>query len=130
MLREQISAELNECIRVCLDCYRTCQQTAAVHCLELGGKHVEPQHFRLMLSCAEVCRTAAALMLNNSPQHHLQCAVCAEICRQCAESCREIGDMDECVAACEACEESCQRMAASGGGQAVTGIKGEQHAAH
>lgn len=130
MLREQISAELNECIRVCLDCYRTCQQTAAVHCLELGGKHIEPQHFRLMLSCAEVCRTAAALMLNNSPQHHLQCAVCAEICRQCAESCREIGDMDECVTACEACEESCQRMAASGGGQAVTGIKGEQHAAH
>lgn len=130
MLREQISAELNECIRVCLDCYRTCQQTAAVHCLELGGKHVEPQHLRLMLSCAEVCRTAAALMLNNSPQHHLQCAVCAEICRQCAESCREIGDMDECVTACEACEESCQRMAASGGGQAVTGIKGEQHAAH
>lgn len=130
MLREQISAELNECIRVCLDCYRTCQQTAAVHCLELGGKHIEPQHFRLMLSCAEVCRTAAALMLNNSPQHHLQCAVCAEICRQCAESCREIGDMGECVAACEACEESCQRMAASGGGQAVTGIKGEQHAAH
>lgn len=130
MPHQQMSAELDECIRLCLDCYRICQQTASVHCLELGGKHVEPQHFRLMLSCAEVCRTAAALMLNNSPQHHLQCGVCAEICRQCAESCREIGDMDECVAACEACEDSCQRMSASGGGQAVTGIKGEQHAAH
>lgn len=130
MSHKQMSAELNECIRLCLDCYRTCQQTASMHCLELGGKHVEPRHFRLMLSCAEVCRTAAALMLNNSSQHHLQCGVCAEICRQCAESCREIGDMDDCVAACEACEESCERMAASGGGHAVTGIRGERHAAH
>lgn len=131
MHHEQVPAELNECIRLCLDCYRSCQQTASVHCLEAGGKHVEPQHFRLMLSCAEVCRASAALMLNNSPQHAMQCGVCADICRECARSCREIGDMDDCVAACEACADSCERMAASGGGRTAGMRQGEQqHAAH
>ena len=24
------------------------------HCLKTGGKHVEPDHFRLMLNCAEM----------------------------------------------------------------------------
>jgi hypothetical protein len=130
MPHQQLSPELNDCIRLCLDCYRSCQQTAAVHCLEMGGRHVEPHHFRLMLSCAEVCRTAAALMLNNSRQHPLQCGVCAELCRQCAESCREVGDMDDCVAACEACAESCERMATSGGGHPGMEARGEPRAAH
>ena len=59
------SAEMDACIRACLECYRVCQETATGHCLETGGRHVEPEHFRLMLSCAEVCRTAAALMLDH-----------------------------------------------------------------
>jgi len=130
MPHKPISPALDECIRLCLDCYRSCQQTAAMHCLELGGKHVEPQHFRLMLSCAEVCRASAALMLNNSPEHHLQCGVCAELCRACAQSCREIGDMDDCVAACEACAESCERMAAGGGGQPRQHHQDQRRPAH
>jgi hypothetical protein len=97
----------------------------------MGGRHVEPQHFRLMLSCAEVCRTTAALMLTHSPQHHLQCGVCAQYCALCAESCREVGDMDDCVAACEACADSCERMAASGAGQQrASAAQGQQHAGH
>jgi hypothetical protein len=115
MPHRQLSAELEECIRLCLMCYRSCAETAAGHCLDMGGRHVEPQHFRLMLACAEVCRTTAALMLTHAPQHHLQCGVCAQFCALCAESCREVGDMEDCVAACEACAESCERMAASGG---------------
>lgn len=123
-------SELDECIRLCLDCYRSCEQTFAGHCLEQGGRHVEPGHARLMLSCAEVCRTAAALMLHRSPQHALQCGVCAELCRQCARSCREVGGMDDCVAACEACAESCERMAAEAGAAPARGARTEARAAH
>ena len=104
------TAEMDACIRACLECYRVCQETATGHCLETGGRHVEPEHFRLMLSCAEVCRTAAALMLDHSAHHQLQCGVCAEVCRACAQSCRDVGGMDECVAACEACAVSCENM--------------------
>jgi hypothetical protein len=130
-MHQQMSQELTQCIQDCLDCYRVCQQSATMHCLELGGKHVEPKHFRLMLDCAETCRSAAAMMLNASTYAHEHCRMCAQLCRDCAESCRNLGDMDDCVAACERCAESCERMAASGGGQAKGRAEtGERPAAH
>jgi hypothetical protein len=117
--------ELEACIDNCLACYRTCQQDAMTHCLTLGGRHTEPDHFRLMIDCAEACRTAAALMLNDSPFHHEMCGLCAAVCDACAKSCRDIGDMEECVEACERCADSCRRMA-GGGGQAGTRKPQEQ----
>ncbi|HVL77211.1 MAG TPA: four-helix bundle copper-binding protein [Noviherbaspirillum sp.] len=105
--------ELQRCIDACLACYRTCQQTAMQHCLEVGGPHVEAQHMRLMNACAEVCRASAHVMLAGIPQHAAVCAACAQICRACAESCEDIGDMDECVRACRECAQSCEEM--SGG---------------
>ncbi len=30
------------CIETCLSCYKACVSTAMNHCLEVGGKHVEP----------------------------------------------------------------------------------------
>src|SRR3954471_21416115 len=107
-----LSKEMNECAKTCLDCYRTCLATAMNHCLEEGGKHVEPEHFRLMMACAEICRTSAHFMLIGTPHHRHTCRECAEICQECAESCERVGDMDECVQACRRCAESCRRMAA------------------
>lgn len=107
--------QMDECIQACLDCYRSCLQTASQHCLEMGGKHTEPEHFRLMLDCAEICRSSAAFMLNGSPFHHQTCGVCAEVCEACARSCAAIGEMDDCVRACEHCADLCRQMAASGG---------------
>ena len=103
--------DMGRCIEQCLACWRSCQETAVQHCLPLGGKHTEPDHFRLMLDCAEICRTAAAMMANGSQYHAATCGICAEICRACAASCRAIGDMDECVDACERCADSCEQMA-------------------
>jgi hypothetical protein len=106
---------LDECIEHCLDCHRQCQQSAMQHCLPVGGRHTEPEHFRLMLDCAEVCRSAAVLMMNDSPFHHALCGVCADLCERCAESCRTLDGMEDCAAACERCAGSCRQMAASGG---------------
>ncbi|WFU28548.1 four-helix bundle copper-binding protein [Bradyrhizobium sp. CB1717] len=78
---------------------RSCLGTAMNHCLETGGKHVEPNHFRLMMACAEMCRTAAHFMLINTPHHRHTCGECAEIC-------------SECVAMCRSCAQSCRAMAA------------------
>nr|WP_238908884.1 hypothetical protein [Achromobacter ruhlandii] len=54
---------MKECIEACLGCYRTCLEEAMGHCLEAGGQHVEPGHFRRMMACAEMCRTSAHMML-------------------------------------------------------------------
>jgi len=104
--------KLEECIKHCLDCHHICLEMAMNHCLETGGKHTEPKHFRLMLNCAEICQTSANFMLSGSELHGLTCGVCAEVCRRCGDDCEKVGDMDECVTACRACADSCARMAA------------------
>jgi len=106
-----ISEQMEQCIEACLNCYRTCLREGMNHCLEAGGKHVEPVHFRLMMNCAEMCRTSADFMLSSSNLHARICAACAEVCDACARSCEDIGEMDECVQACRACAESCRSMA-------------------
>ncbi|SCZ08544.1 four-helix bundle copper-binding protein [Microvirga guangxiensis] len=108
----QMSKEMQACIDECLRCYRTCLGMAMTHCLEQGGKHVEPGHFRLMMACAEICRTSAHFMLIGTPHHKHTCRECAEICEECARSCEQVGDMQECVDQCRRCAESCRRMAA------------------
>lgn len=105
---------MQRCIEDCLSCARTCQAMLSRHCLEVGGRHVEPEHVRLMLACVEICRAAGAIMLIGVAQHRESCRACAAICAACAESCRQVGDMDECVEACDRCVESCGEMAASG----------------
>lgn len=108
----QLSPEIRSCIDECLRCYQTCLSTAMSHCLEAGGAHVEPAHFRLMTACAEICRTAAHFMLIGTEHHRHLCRECAEICTECATDCERIGDMQECVDACRRCASSCQDMAA------------------
>jgi hypothetical protein len=107
-----LSDEMRACIEKCLTCYSTCLSMASGHCLEAGGAHVEAKHFRLMLACAEICRTSAHFMLLGTLHHRHTCAECAEICRECADDCERVGDMQACVDACRTCAESCEAMAA------------------
>lgn len=107
-----MSSEMQSCIDSCLRCYQVCTSTAMGHCLEAGGQHTEPRHFRLMVACAEICRTSAHFMLIGTEHHKHTCRECAEICEECAKDCESLGDMDKCVAACRSCAESCRKMAA------------------
>lgn len=107
-----LSPEMQRCIDHCLDCYRTCLSMLSQHCLEAGGAHTEPNHLRLMMACAEICRSSAHFMLLGTPLHRETCRACAAVCRECAESCEAIEGMEECAAACRRCAESCAAMAA------------------
>ena len=104
------TVEMQDCIDACENCHQACWQTALTHCLEKGGRHVEPAHFRLMLDCAAVCELSAKLQLGGSRFSTRLCALCADICHECAMSCMELDGMEECVRACEACERSCHAM--------------------
>ncbi len=106
-----VSPEFQRCIDECLRCYQTCLGAAMNHCLESGGKHVEPKHFRIIIACAEICRTAAHFMLMSSEHAKHLCRECAEICGQCAEECERVGDMQDCVDQCRRCAEACRAMA-------------------
>ena len=104
---------MQACIDACSHCHQTCLHTAMIHCLVIGGKHVEANHFRLMINCAEICQASANFMLSGSDFHKKVCALCAEICEACAKSCEEIGGMEDCVKVCRECAESCRKMAAT-----------------
>ncbi len=106
------SPEMQKRIDECLRCYSVCLGMAMNHCLETGGEHVAPAHFRLMMACAEICRTAAHFMLIGSKHHKHTCAECAEICEECARDCERLDGMEDCAEACRRCAESCRKMAA------------------
>jgi hypothetical protein len=110
-----ISSEMQQCIDECSRCHNVCLATVS-HCLELGGKHADPAHIRLLLDCTEICQTSANFMLRASDLHQHTCAVCAEVCRTCAADCERMAGGDEmmkdCAEQCRRCAESCERMAA------------------
>lgn len=105
------SHDMQACIDACSHCHQICLQTAMNHCLESGGKHLEPEHFRLMINCAEICQTSLNFMLSGSGLSDHVCGVCARICDACAESCEKLDGMEECARACRKCAESCRSMA-------------------
>ena len=76
----QMNADMQQCIDNCQNCHTVCLQHASQHCLEVGGDHVAPAHFRLMLACAQICQTSADFMLMNAEMHAQLCGVCAQVC--------------------------------------------------
>lgn len=102
--------ELQPCIDACNLCHTTCLQSAMNHCLVTGGKHVDADHFRLMMNCAEICQASANFQLSGSTFHVALCVICADICDACAKSCEAVGDMEDCVKVCRECAASCRKM--------------------
>lgn len=108
--------QMRECIQNCQECHAICTETAQ-HCLQMGGKHAEAAHIRLLLDCAQICQTSADFMLRGSSHHPTTCGACEEVCLACAEDCERIGHddakMNKCAEICRRCAESCRHMARS-----------------
>lgn len=102
---------MQSCAELCAKCHQTCLQTAMTHCLTMGGDHVKPEHFKLMINCSQICQTSSDLQLTGSAFSKAYCALCAEVCEACAESCDELDNMKECAQVCRECAKSCREMA-------------------
>jgi hypothetical protein len=104
--------EMQQCIDLCLECHRVCEQTIP-YCLDKGGMHAERGHIQTMWLCADICRTSAHFMMWSSDLHTRTCGICAEACRRCAEDCERMADdemMKACAQICRECAESCEKM--------------------
>ncbi len=109
----KVDEQMRDCIEKCHSCHDICTETIT-HCLEMGGKHAEPNHIRLLLDCAEICQISANFMLRVSDFHGQVCEVCAEVCEHCAEDCERFKDdemMQQCAEVCRSCASSCREMA-------------------
>ena len=100
---------IESCVVACGNCSRVCLGHVR-HCLELGGDHGEPAHIAGLLTCANICRTAAELMTIDSEWHPTVCDLCAQVCEECADACAAMDDMEACVAACRQCAQACRIM--------------------
>lgn len=115
-LRLQRDQGMVECIESCTRCAEICLETVE-HCLRQGGEHAAEAHVRLLLDCAQICRTSADFMIRGSDLHAETCGACEVVCSRCAEDCdRFRGDeqMAACADLCRRCAESCGSMAAHG----------------
>ena len=102
----------SECADRCLAAYRECEENIP----RSVDKGHAVEHVRVLVDCAELCRTTAGFLLRDSEHHALACAACAELCAACAESCDAFHgdvDMERCARACRACVESCHAMVAA-----------------
>jgi hypothetical protein len=106
-------AELGPCIDACERCHRTCMRAAMRFALEQGGRHTEPEYFRLLIACQIVSRLTADSLLAGLPLYEHVCALCARICRDCAAACSQLEAMEECTGACTKCAECCEVIAAT-----------------
>ena len=106
---------MREFINNCANCHNICMETVA-HCLQMGDKHAEASHIRLLLDCVEICATSANVMLRQSDLHPRTCAVSTEVCVRGADDCERSGPdaqmMLRCAEVCRRCADSCRRMAA------------------
>lgn len=99
------------CIDSCDEAHRACTETA-IHCMQQGGSAWET--VQLLLDTADITETAADFMLRSSRQHHLICAVAAEIADRCANTCEQIAAWDlrmrECSEACRHAASECRKL--------------------
>lgn len=110
-----IDQDIARCIDDCVACWRSCNTAINGHCLETGGDHLRPEHVRVMVDCAEICRTCADFLMRQSPHGELICEPCARICARCAEECARLDDphMRDCAEVCRRCAASCRDMVGS-----------------
>jgi len=101
---------MDRCIQACWTCRHECQITMFDYCLEMGGRHVEPDHIKIMTDCIEICQIAADSMVRHSPVAADICRACMATCEACATSCETLA-MQHCAEECYKCADACREMA-------------------
>ena len=97
---------VKECIELTTQCANICVETIP-HCLQKGGAHVATPHMKLLMDCAEICRTCDGYLLRNSEFMGRICGLCAEVCQRCSDSCASFAG-DKMM---QDCADACRRMA-------------------
>jgi len=102
-------AQRTASIQSCWHARNTCQDTLYNRCLEMGGRHMEERHVKLMVDCIAICQTTADCMTRHSSMFDAISSACAKVCEATAESCERIGgaEMIRCAEACRRCAKAC-----------------------
>lgn len=108
-------SESNYNLEACQECDRLCLALVS-HCQTKDRQQAGMKQIRLLLDCAEICRTAVGFLPHGSALHLTICNACAVVCLKCAAACEEFASdelMQGCAAACRCSAEACHALVAS-----------------
>ncbi|PRY14310.1 hypothetical protein CLV24_104120 [Pontibacter ummariensis] len=95
----QCADECDHCFDMCLENDRTDELVRAL---------------RACRDCAKICRVTASFVASGSAFAQRMVEVCAEVCKQCADTCERRKDEEEetghCAKVCRQCEEACRNF--------------------
>ncbi|HEY1015252.1 MAG TPA: hypothetical protein VGE07_21280 [Herpetosiphonaceae bacterium] len=105
------AAPCQACIDACLDCHAVCMD-AALRCLQ-ADPAADAGLVRMLLDCAELCRTNAELMRADDDLLEETCMACGILYEHFARECDLLaGDpvLRRCAEAIRACVEACENL--------------------
>jgi hypothetical protein len=108
-----ITPGMERCAEACAECHRACLRAAMTDGIFAERARLAPEHFRLLIDCAELCAATGDFMLRGSAFHERVSGVCAEICTACAQSCSQFERSDDGTGSARACRQACERCAES-----------------
>lgn len=107
-------------IAACYACATVCER-CAVACLDDDDPQTMGRCITLGLDCAQMCRTAAAMMSRHSEFVDTICETCGEMCSACAveSSHHNTQYCRQCAEACQRCARLCREVAQQTQGRAA-----------
>lgn len=111
---------LRDAVEACTEARSTCLRTAT-YCIETGGRHLKPDHLRLLMDAAEVAGLHAGFLLRGSQYRDHTAAAAIAVLRAAAADCDGFegdGHMLHCAEACRRAADSCEDPASDLGGAA------------
>lgn len=104
--------DFKACIEACQACAVACDRCSTA-CLQEDDVKKMARCIALDMDCAQMCRTAAAMMARGSDFAQAVCSLCADVCTACGDECgrHPMNHCQACAQACRACSDACRRMA-------------------
>ncbi|MGZ3772512.1 MAG: four-helix bundle copper-binding protein [Pseudobdellovibrionaceae bacterium] len=107
-------SDIARCINNCIACARTCLETFQ-YCVEQKGTAFSGKHLSLLQYCADVCQFSVKLLIGDSQFAIQSCDLTLEICQACVAECERYDEdsvFSHCAEVCKDCIESCRGVAA------------------
>ncbi|OPJ58179.1 hypothetical protein CLORY_37430 [Clostridium oryzae] len=106
-----VANKYQACIDACEKCAQTCYECFEA-CINEPDLNTRRNCVKMLIECARICETSAALMSMNGMLAIEQCKMCADICDSCEKECRLYQDehCQKCADVCRICASECRRM--------------------
>ena len=101
------NGKFHHCITACAKCAQACYECFYAS-LNEQDIHARKKYASILMECAMICQTTAAVLSMNGLYYRQFCQLCSEICEKCALECTPFTDEH-----CQNCQEICRRCAIS-----------------